>query len=170
MHATKTPNVKVVPITEKHIEGFYRCLDAVARERRYLALVEAPPLDSAREFVCANIAADVPQYVAVVDGEVVGWCDIIPLPREGFRHCGTLGMGVQKDYRGKGIGRRLIVATLEKARAKGLERVEFEVYPSNVAAFKLYEQLGFAVEGVKQRARKIDGAYEDMIEMALFLD
>jgi len=35
----------------EHVEGFHRALDFVARERKYLAFLEAPPLDSTRQFV-----------------------------------------------------------------------------------------------------------------------
>jgi ribosomal protein S18 acetylase RimI-like enzyme len=161
--------VKILPIAEEHIEGFHRCLDAVARERRYLALVQAPPLESAREFVLSNIAQGVLQFVAVYGGEVIGWCDITPLKWDGFAHCGRLGIGVRADWRGRGIGRRLIGATLQRASEKGLERVDLEVFASNTPAIRLYESLGFVVEGIKRRGRKLDGAYDDVVEMVLFL-
>jgi len=70
--------VQILPIAEEHIDSYRRCLDSVARERLYLALVEAPPLDSIRAFVLSNIARGIPQFVAVVDKEVVGWIDISP--------------------------------------------------------------------------------------------
>jgi hypothetical protein len=31
--AVETDTIQIVPIAEEHIESFYRCLDAVARER-----------------------------------------------------------------------------------------------------------------------------------------
>jgi ribosomal protein S18 acetylase RimI-like enzyme len=160
-------DVKIVPIAEGHIEGFYHCLDAVARERSYLGMVQAPPLDAIREFVRSTIAGGVPQFVAVAGDRVIGWCDVIPRRREGYAHCGILGMGVLAEYRGRGIGRRLAVATIERAREIGLERVELEVYASNAPAIGLYGVLGFVVEGVKVNARKLDGVYDDNICMAL---
>ena len=162
-------NLKILPIAKEHAEGFHRCLDSVARERLYLALVQAPTFDSTRQFVLSNIANDVPQFVAMIDNEVVGWCDILPVKREGFTHCGELGMGVHPRYRRLGIGQQLIVRTIQKAKEKGLERIELEVFASNVPAIKLYEKLGFVTEGVKKKARKIDGRYDDIVEMALFI-
>jgi ribosomal protein S18 acetylase RimI-like enzyme len=162
-------DILVLPIAEEYIEGFHRCLDAVARERRYLAFLQAPSLESTREFVLSNVANGVPQFVAVRGSEVVGWCDILPMTREGFTHGGVLGMGVRKDVRRQGIGKRLIVQTLEAAKERGLERVELDVYASNQPAIRLYEKVGFAVEGVRKRARKLDGVYDDLVEMVLFL-
>ena len=43
--------VEIVPIADEHIESFHRALDFVARERRYLSFLEAPPLEAARAFV-----------------------------------------------------------------------------------------------------------------------
>jgi len=40
--------VEIVPITQDHIDGFHRTLDLFARERRYLAFLEAPPIEATR--------------------------------------------------------------------------------------------------------------------------
>jgi uncharacterized protein YciI len=61
-----TTDVLVCPIDEEYIEGFHRCLDAVARERSCLAFLQAPPLDTTREFVLSNIKNSVPPYVYMV--------------------------------------------------------------------------------------------------------
>lgn len=41
----------ITPTTDEHVAGFNRCVDAVARERRYLGMLKAPPLDVSRAFV-----------------------------------------------------------------------------------------------------------------------
>ncbi len=169
MSETVQQHIQILPIAEEHIESYHKCLDSVARERLYLAFVEAPPLDSSKAFVLANIANDVPQFVAVIDGEVIGWCDISPLKQEGFKHRGELAMGIHRRYRGMGIGRQLIASTIQRAKEKGLERIEIEVYASNVSAIRFYEHMGFVTEGVKRKARKIDGRYDDIVEMVLFI-
>ena len=50
-----------------------------------------------------------------------------------------------------------------------MEKLELQVYASNVAARRLYERFGFVVEGTRVRARKLDGKYDDVILMGLFL-
>jgi RimJ/RimL family protein N-acetyltransferase len=158
---------KVIPIAEEHIESFRAAVDRVAREHRYLALLEAPPLEAVREFVRENIRNGNPQLVALVDGAVVGWCDIIPKAWESLRHSGVLGMGVIPEYRGQGIGGALIAATLEAAKRKGLTRIELTVRTDNEPARKLYEKLGFVHEGRFLRHLKIGGEYRDSDQMAL---
>jgi ribosomal protein S18 acetylase RimI-like enzyme len=78
-------------------------------------------------------------------------------------------MGVLRAYRGKGIGRRLVEATIAKARELGLEKIELNVYSSNDAAIALYRSLKFVDEGRKVRGRLMDGIYDDVIIMGLDL-
>ena len=155
--------------TLRDFEGFWRCLDAVARERRYLALVEAPPLEEAHAFLEDARSRGMVQILAVAEGEVVGWCDAIPKPYEGMRHCASLGMGLLPPFRGRGVGARMLAETLEGAAAQGITRVELEVFATNERAIALYERRGFLHEGRKRGARVLDGCSEDILCMALRL-
>jgi len=76
-------------------------------------------------------------------------------------------MGVLKSRRGKGIGRRLIEATIAGAKAVGLEKIELSVYASNKPAIALYRRVGFREEGRRLRGRLVDGIYDDVFIMAL---
>ena len=160
-------NIRIVPTDERFVEGFAAVLDFVAREHRYIGFVEGPPVEGTRQFVKSIIAGAGVQMM-VVDGDtVVGWCDIMRNPIEGFRHVGRLGMGLMPGYRGRGLGRRLAVETIRAARAAGMERVELEVFATNERAIALYKSIGFVIEGVRQRSRKLDGDYDDNVCMAL---
>jgi ribosomal protein S18 acetylase RimI-like enzyme len=79
-------------------------------------------------------------------------------------------MGVLSDYRGQGIGRRLLQSALAAARKLGLERVELAVLTNNAPAISLYRSLGFEVEGTIRHAQKLDDGYGDDYLMALFLE
>jgi ribosomal protein S18 acetylase RimI-like enzyme len=160
----------IAPIAETHIAGLHAALGRVARERRYLALLEAPPLERTAAFVRGNIAGGNPQYVAIGGDAVVGWCDVTPMERAAFAHRGVLGMGVVPEYRGRGVGRALVEATLAAARSKGLARIDLEVRADNTAAIGLYHAVGFAAEGVKRDALRVDGGRFDLVVMALHLD
>ncbi|MGX5826015.1 GNAT family N-acetyltransferase [Mesorhizobium sp. 43Arga] len=159
--------IEIAPIAPDHIESFHRALDLVARERKYLSFLEAPPLDQTRRFVSDRIAAGDPGFVAVVRGEVVGWCDISRHDRLICAHRGSLGMGIVASHRGRGLGPRLINVTLAQARKVGLVRVELSVHADNVRAVALYDKVGFVREGVQRDAIRIDGQYGDTIMMAI---
>jgi ribosomal protein S18 acetylase RimI-like enzyme len=159
----------VVPIAEEHIGGFRAVLDSVARERRYLSLLEAPPLEESRKFVVQNIRKQCPHYVALVAGQVVGWCDALPHWQPTRAHTAVLGLGVLAAFRGGGIGSALLRATLECAHGVGLTRIELTVRESNSRVVALYERFGFAREGVQRNAIRVDGMYESLVCMGLIL-
>lgn len=158
---------RIVPIDESHIRGFHASLDEVAREHRYLAFLEAPPFADAEAFVRENIAKHHPQFVALVEDRVVGWCDATPMQRPVFAHRAVLGMGIVAAFRGRGIGRALIETTLAATKARGIERVDLEVREDNLPAIALYRAVGFVVEGSSKRAFRVDGHYFDLLAMGL---
>ena len=159
--------IDIVPIAEQYIDSFHRALDTVARERRYLTFLEAPPLDSTRAFVRDMIANGHTQFVAVADGAVVGWCDIRRHSQPVHAHGGALGMGILPAFRGKGLGERLIRTTIKDAQAKGLVRIELNVHADNARAIRLYDRVGFVREGIGKDFVCIDGRYIDVISMAI---
>lgn len=65
--------------------------------------------------------------------------------------------------RGRGIGRALVLDSLESARALGFRGLQFNaVVAENAAAIALYEQLGFVRLGtVPGGYRRADGRYVD---------
>jgi RimJ/RimL family protein N-acetyltransferase len=162
--------VSIVPVAEAHIRGYHEAVDRVARERRYLAFLEALPLEKSAAFVRENIAQGNPHVVALIGGEVVGWCDICPVNRPVYAHGGVLGMGIVEEHRGKGLGEALMRAALAQARACGLTRVELTVRADNPRAIALYRKIGFVDEGVKRKAIFVDGAYVDVACMALLFE
>jgi ribosomal protein S18 acetylase RimI-like enzyme len=54
-----------------------------------------------------------------------------------------LGIGVREGYRSRGVGRALMLAAEERARADGLARLSLSVEPENHRAKRLYQSLGY---------------------------
>lgn len=163
-------NYEIVPTTQAHIEEFWKVLDSVARERKYISFFVGPPMERFRAFVLGNIEKKIPQFIALVDGKVVGWCDIIPSDRPVHAHCGVLGMGLIAGYREQGIGAALMQKSLEAARSCGISRVSLTVYEDNTRALEFYKKFGFQIEGIKQKDALIDGVYINVISMALLFE
>jgi len=154
-------------MTLDHVEGYRRALDVVARERKYLTMLEAQPESDTLHFVKSNLENGNPMMLALASDEVIGWCDI---RREFFpsrAHRGTLGMGLLPEWRGRGVGRRLLEATLVQARRSGFKRIELDVHADNPRAIALYEKAGFVREGIVRDASLIDSVFRDAILMAI---
>jgi ribosomal protein S18 acetylase RimI-like enzyme len=54
-----------------------------------------------------------------------------------------LGLGVDPAVRGRGYGRILADASLDRLRGQGVERVRLSVHTENLGAVRLYNRLGF---------------------------
>ena len=79
-----------------------------------------------------------------------------------------LTIAVHPSFQGKGIGRTLFTALLDKVRSAHPEvlRVELIAKESNHTALNLYRSLGFLEEGrMVKRIKRPDGSFEDDILM-----
>lgn len=160
--------MEVRELAREDAAAFNAMVNSVCRERRFLIRLEGFSLAETAGFIERLLDGGWPHVVLEESGRLAGWCVVMPREQEGFRHTGLLGMGLLPPWRGRGLGRRLLDAGLERAWESGLERVELEVYAGNTPAVRLYERAGFVREGRKRRARKLDGVYEDILLMARF--
>ena len=161
-------DVVVRKIQLEDAEGFWTALKSVAQEKKYILTIQAPPFESTKAFVQDNVEKNYAQYVAVSDNTIVGWADIIPLEHPTMAHVGSLGMGVIADYRGQGIGSKLLASVIQHAWDSGLKRLELEVFTDNQAAINLYKKHGFIEEGLKRYARLVDNHYQDIMVMGQY--
>ncbi|HET9692963.1 MAG TPA: GNAT family N-acetyltransferase [Steroidobacteraceae bacterium] len=157
---------RIVPIGREHLPGFHAALDSVAREACYLAMLQAPPYARTRRFVLDSLQDGAIHNVALVGADVVGWCDLRPKAAVTLRHSAVLGMGVVREYRGRGIGTHLLAATLAQADAHGWRRAELVVRADNATAIALYRRFGFVEEGRCRQYLHLAGVDHDALLMA----
>jgi ribosomal-protein-alanine N-acetyltransferase len=61
-----------------------------------------------------------------------------------------LNVCVRAEYQCRGFGRKLLLFLLDRARAAGMQEAFLEVRPSNSAAIRLYQSVGFEPVGVRR--------------------
>jgi len=104
-----------------------------------------------------------------VPGVIIADCCLNTFPRRKLGGVLILGILCDEAWRGVGLGRALLEASLVWARANpAVRRVELGVLETNPGAIALYESLGFVAEG-RARARFLqeDGSLVDDLSMAL---
>ncbi|KAK5110050.1 hypothetical protein LTR62_006294 [Meristemomyces frigidus] len=89
---------------------------------------------------------------------------------EGMTHhrVGHFGIWISSSHQGQGYGTESILWMLRWAfRMANLHRVDLEAYATNGAAIRLYEKVGFRIEGRKREALWFDGEYHDEVGMGI---
>jgi RimJ/RimL family protein N-acetyltransferase len=159
--------IEITAMSADLVDSFHRAIDAVAREQKYLPILEALPVEAMRAFATNPIKPDALTFAALERGEVIGWCDVQRMILRAFVHRGAVNMGVVAARRGRGVGFRLLDAAVRESFRRGLIRVELQVRSDNAPAIALYEKFGFLHEGVARDAFLVEGEYCDAFTMAI---
>jgi len=94
--------------------------------------------------------------VAVDGDRVLGTAKMGPNRPGPGAHVSTASYMVAPDARGLGVGRALVVDSIEWARQSGFAAMQFNaVVATNKSAVRLYESLGFTVIGTVPRAHQL---------------
>jgi ribosomal protein S18 acetylase RimI-like enzyme len=99
---------------------------------------------------------------------VVGFVREVDPPRN---HIGLVwGLYVRPSYRGRGVGRRLLEAVRDRARAlPGMHHLVVTVVSDNQRAADFYRSVGFAPWGTEPAALRVDDVYHDETHLLLAL-
>ena len=84
-------------------------------------------------------------------------------------HALHIVIGVLQAWAGRGVGRALVNALEDWARANAVRRIELTVQKGNTRAIALYEKCGFEHEGLKRRSLRVGGHFVDELLMAKLL-
>jgi len=141
------------------LQAFYNNLSCEAR-RLFRPLGWSATLESTQA-LCTDMAAG-KRYDLVLDaaGQIVGWAFIASLDRDEA----DFGIGINSELTGKGHGRRLIQAVIDRARKLGKRSIRLCHVHDNARAHHLYSSFGFVATGTH---RGDDGL--DYIDMKLTL-
>lgn len=135
---------------------------------------ETPPSDAdmAGRFEAVR-ARGLPWIVAEIDGALAGYAYLSPFRnRNAYRYTVENSVYVAENAQGRGVGRALLTALVERARDLGLRHVMGAISDSatSAASIALHERLGFERAGTwRQVGWKFD-RWIDVHVMQLDLD
>ena len=112
------------------------------------------------------------QICALVDDRIVGLAGISAVGlKEKVKHRAELGISIEKEYYGLGIGTALTKACIDCAKTVGYRQLELEVVAENKNAITLYKKFGFKESGRNPRGfySRYTG-WQELISMLLELD
>jgi L-amino acid N-acyltransferase YncA len=111
-----------------------------------------------------------PVIVASVGGAVVGWASLNRFnPRPAYDHVADFSVYIEREWRGKGIGRQLLDRLIELAREIGFHKMVLSALAFNQAGIALYTRAGFSTVGVYREQGQLDGEWVDTLIMEKLL-
>ena len=120
-----------------------------------------------------RIAATAPPHcylVATKADAVIGWAATYPYsPRPVYAGIAEYSVYVASVAHGLGVGRALLAALLDQARAHGLRKVTSRIFPENTASLTLAERSGFRVVGTHLAHAQLDGQWRDVVTVEVLL-
>ena len=118
-----------------------------------------------RQQAAEMFAAQSATGCAVQEGEIAGLYILHPNNAGRCAHIANASYGVERKFRGKGIGEALVRHSIATAREMGFLGLQFNaVVETNRSAIKLYEKLGFTRVGrIKNGYHLKDGRYVDLL-------
>ncbi|HMO11038.1 MAG TPA: N-acetyltransferase family protein [Actinotalea sp.] len=128
-------------------------------------------LDDRQAWFDAHREAGHAVLVAEQGGEVVGYASLSQYrPKPGYRWTVEDSVYVADGHQGRGHGRALLAALVERARTDGFHAVVGVIEAGNAASIALHASLGFQDAGVlREVGRKFD-RWLDLQHMVLLLD
>jgi RimJ/RimL family protein N-acetyltransferase len=108
---------------------------------------------------------------AVINKKPIGMIVYIFQNKAKIRHIANIfGVYVKKDYRGKGIGGKLVESAIFSIKKnKKVIKINMTVNPRQKGAVKLYKRYGFKTIGVLKKDLKVNGRFYDELIMEKFI-
>ncbi len=102
---------------------------------------------------------------------VVGWASLNQFnPRDAYRYTADFSLYVEREWRGRGVGRFLLEGLIAAAREIGFHKMVLSAFPWNGAGMALYRRAGFREVGIFKEMGQLDGRWVDTVIMEKLLD
>ena len=107
---------------------------------------------------------------ATINPAPIAWASLNRFnPRPAYDHVADLSVYVERAWRGRGVGRALLGALVERARAIGYHKLVLAAFPENAGGMALYARLGFTRVGIYREQGLLDGRWVDVVVMERLL-
>lgn len=131
----------------------------IVYERNSTFETEPKTIESRIEWI-EKSASYYPILVAHLNGKVVGSAYVSSYrTRECYKGVGEFSIYLHKDYRGIGIGKKLLGALVEECKKLGYWKLLSRIFDFNVGSRQLCRSLGFREVGIYEKHGQLDGKW-----------
>ncbi len=162
--------IAIRPATAADAEAIATIYNQGIEDRIATLETELRTRDERRQWLAARSLRH-PVIVAEAGGRVVGWGSLnVFNARKAYEYVADFSVYIERGWRGKGVGSRLLTRLIELGRELGYHKLVLSAFPSNTGGMALYQKLGFRTVGIYKEQGKLDGKWVDTIIMEKLLE
>jgi len=153
----------VRPAKESDLAGILEIYNDAILNTTAVFQYQARTLEDRLEWFKEKMADGYPVLVYEDNGRIAGYATFGPFrPSSAYKYTVENSVHVHRDYRGRGIGRRLMEELIRLANEKGYATMIAGVEATNAASIALHEKLGFRLAGTVKKAGFKFGKWLDL--------
>ena len=154
-------------------EQFVKLLLQIDRETKFMLFEENERVITTKDMEArlGNSPESTGIFIGAEDeNELVGFLSVSRGNSRRSNHTAYIAVGIIQKCVNKGIGRKLFEEVEKWAMKYNVTRLEITVLTHNEGAIRLYEKLGFKIEGRREKSMIIDGEYKSEYYMAKLIN
>ena len=144
--------------SEKDLNDIVAIYNSTVSTRLATADTSEVSVESRIEWFRQHDPQKTPLYVHEEDGKVVAWISFQSFyGRPAYDHTAEISVYIAPGNRGKGLGRSLLIESLELTEQLDIKTVVAFVFSHNIPSIKLFKSVGFEEWGVLPDIAEMDG-------------
>lgn len=102
------------------------------------------------------------RLVAMAGGAMAGWAALSPVSaRAVYAGVAEVSVYVAERWRGKGVGRALLLALINSSEENGIWTLQAGIFPENESSLALHRACGFREVGRREKIGMLNGVWRD---------
>ena len=102
--------------------------------------------------------------VVLTKEQIVGWAALSRVSdRPVYAGVAEVSIYIDKNFRGKGIGSRLLEYLVDISEKSGIWMLQAGVFPENIASTKLLAKFSFRIVGTREKIGKLHNVWRDVL-------
>ncbi|MBF0506659.1 MAG: GNAT family N-acetyltransferase [Nitrospirae bacterium] len=171
----KGEEITLRPAEPDDAEGIIKALKSAAPERSYVLMEQfGKDIKAEREYISKLSRSNNLLLVGIAgDNRIIGILEAIQSDggqRPETAHVLNIGLHLMVDFRGLGIGSRMMQYTEEWAREHQFRELETSVFTTNKRSLNLFRKAGFLNECTKVKRIRIGNEFVDEVVIGKWLD
>ncbi len=145
------------PAIEEDLPRIVEIYNSAVPTRQSTADIEPISVESRREWFHQHNSHHRPLLVEEENDTIIGWVSFKSFyGRPAYKHTVEISIYVAAEYKGKGVGKKMLKQVLELAPNLGIKNILAYIFSHNEPSIRLFTSFGFELWGVLPKVAQMD--------------